>query len=48
MGKFLAALIIVCAVGAGAAMYYLQVYGYYEEVFIFCFLIVRITNQYRL
>jgi len=32
MGKFLAALIIVCAVGAGAVMYYLQVYGYYEEV----------------
>ncbi|TLP58333.1 histidine kinase [Parasedimentitalea maritima] len=32
MGKFLAMLILVCAVGAGAGMYYLQVYGYYEEV----------------
>jgi len=32
MGKFLAILIIVCAVGAGGGMYYLQVYGYYEEV----------------
>lgn len=32
MGKFLAALIVVCAVGAGGGMYYLQVYGYYEEV----------------
>lgn len=32
MGKFLAILIIVCAVAAGGGMYYLQVYGYYEEV----------------
>ena len=32
MGKFLAILIVVCAVGAGGGMYYLQVYGYYEEV----------------
>ncbi|MVO16717.1 DUF6446 family protein [Parasedimentitalea huanghaiensis] len=32
MGKFLAMLILVCAVGAGAGMYYLQVYHYYEEV----------------
>ena len=32
MGKFLAALIVVCAIGAGAGIYYFQVYGYYEEV----------------
>ena len=32
MGKFLAAFIVVCAAGAGAAIYYLQVYAYYEEV----------------
>ena len=32
MGKFLAALIIVCAVGAGAGIYYLNEYAYYEEV----------------
>ena len=32
MGKFLAALIVVCALGAGGAIYYLQVYGYYEAV----------------
>ncbi|WP_177627772.1 DUF6446 family protein [Parasedimentitalea marina] len=32
MAKFLAAFIVICAVGAGAAIYYLQVYAYYEEV----------------
>lgn len=32
MGKFLAALIVICALGAGAGIYYFQVYGYYEEV----------------
>lgn len=32
MGKFLAAMIVVCALAAGAGIYYLQVYGYYEEV----------------
>ncbi|MBB04322.1 MAG: histidine kinase [Pseudooceanicola sp.] len=32
MGKFLAALIVVCALAAGAGIYYMQVYGYYEEV----------------
>ncbi|WIY25891.1 DUF6446 family protein [Parasedimentitalea psychrophila] len=32
MGKFLAAFIVVCAVGAGAAIYYLNEYAYYEEV----------------
>ncbi|ETX29757.1 DUF6446 family protein [Roseivivax isoporae] len=31
-GKILAALILVCALVAGAAMYYLQVYAFYEEV----------------
>jgi hypothetical protein len=30
MGKFLAALITVCAIGGGVLMYYLQVYGFYE------------------
>ena len=32
MGKFLVLLIMVSAVGMGAAIYYLQVYAYYEEV----------------
>jgi len=32
MGKFLAGLIVVTALAAGVAMYYLQVYAYYEEV----------------
>ena len=32
MGKFLAALIVVCALAAGGGIYYMQVYGYYEEV----------------
>lgn len=32
MGKFLAALIVICALGAGGGIYYLQVYGYYDEV----------------
>jgi hypothetical protein len=32
MGKFLALLILVCALAGGAAMYYLQVYGYYDEI----------------
>ena len=32
MGKFLAALIVVCAIAAGAGIYYFQVYGYYSEV----------------
>lgn len=31
-GKVLAALLVVCAVVAGAGMYYLQVYGFYEDV----------------
>jgi len=31
-GKLLAILIVVCAVVAGVAMYYLQVYGYYYTV----------------
>lgn len=31
-GKFLAALILTCAIAAGFGMYYLQVYAYYEEV----------------
>lgn len=31
-GKLLAILLVVCAVGAGVGMYYLQVYGYYYEV----------------
>lgn len=32
MGKFLVSLLVVSAVLAGAAMYYLQVYAFYEEV----------------
>jgi hypothetical protein len=32
MGKFLVGMIVVVAAVAGAAMYYLQVYAYYEEV----------------
>ncbi|MFK7941089.1 MAG: DUF6446 family protein [Roseovarius sp.] len=32
MGKFLAGLIMISAIGAGLAMYYLQVYHFYEEV----------------
>ncbi|MFD1342328.1 DUF6446 family protein [Litorisediminicola beolgyonensis] len=32
MGKILAGLIVVCALVAGAAMYWLQVYAYYDEV----------------
>jgi hypothetical protein len=32
MGKFLALLILVCALIGGAAMYYLQVYAYYDEI----------------
>lgn len=32
MGKFLAAMIVICALGAGIGIYYLQVYGYYSEV----------------
>lgn len=32
MGKFLAAMIMISAVVAGVAMYYLQVYHFYEEV----------------
>ena len=32
MGKFLALVLILSGLGAGAAMYYLQVYGYYEDV----------------
>jgi hypothetical protein len=32
MGKFLAALIVVCALAAGGGIYYLQVYGYYERI----------------
>jgi hypothetical protein len=32
MGKFLAVAILISAVVAGAAMYYLQVYHFYEEV----------------
>ncbi|MFP7571336.1 DUF6446 family protein [Marivita sp. S2033] len=31
-GKFLAAVILICALVAGVAMYYLQVYAYYENV----------------
>ena len=31
-GKLLAILLVVCAVAAGAGMYYLQVYGYYYQV----------------
>jgi hypothetical protein len=32
MGKFLAALLVVCGVLAGAGMYCLQVYHYYDDV----------------
>jgi len=32
MGKFLAALLVGCALFAGAGMYYLQVYHYYADV----------------
>lgn len=32
MGRFLAGLIVVAALVAGVGMYYLQVYGFYEEV----------------
>ncbi|UWQ36353.1 histidine kinase [Leisingera aquaemixtae] len=32
MGKFLALILIVSALAAGGAMYYLQVYGFYDEV----------------
>lgn len=32
MGKFVVSLILVSAVAAGALMYYLQVYGFYDEV----------------
>lgn len=32
MGRLLAGVIVLCAVLAGAAMYYLQVYHFYEEV----------------
>ncbi|WP_136637098.1 DUF6446 family protein [Pseudooceanicola onchidii] len=32
MGKFLAAMIVVCALAAGGGIYYLQVYGYYDTV----------------
>ncbi len=32
MGKFLAGLIVITAVLAGGAMYYLQVYGFYEPI----------------
>ncbi|MGI3168731.1 DUF6446 family protein [Pseudooceanicola sp. C21-150M6] len=32
MGKFLAAVIVVSALLAGAGIYYFQVYGYYDEV----------------
>jgi hypothetical protein len=32
MGRFLAALIMVCAIGAGFGIYYLQVYAFYDEV----------------
>ena len=31
-GKFLASFLVFCAVLAGGGMYYLQVYGFYEEV----------------
>ncbi len=31
-GKVLSILLLVCAVAAGGGMYYLQVYGFYEEV----------------
>lgn len=32
MGKFLGVVILVSALLAGAALYYLQIYGFYEEV----------------
>ncbi len=32
MGKFLAVLILAAALIGGGAMYYLQVYGYYEDI----------------
>ncbi|AHD01583.1 DUF6446 family protein [Leisingera methylohalidivorans] len=32
MGKFLALILILSALAAGGAMYYLQVYGFYEDV----------------
>jgi hypothetical protein len=32
MGRFLAVLIVLCALGAGGALYYLQVYHFYDEV----------------
>lgn len=32
MGKFLAVLLVGSAFGAGIFMYYLQVYGFYDEV----------------
>jgi hypothetical protein len=32
MGKFLTALILICAVGGGILLYYQQVYAYYVEV----------------
>ncbi len=32
MGKFLVGMLVLIAALAGGAMYYLQVYGYYEEV----------------
>lgn len=31
-GKFLAGLIVICGLIGGAAMYYLQVYAYYDDV----------------
>ncbi|WP_138935659.1 DUF6446 family protein [Roseovarius arcticus] len=32
MGKFLTVLLLTCAIGGGALMYYQQVYAYYDEV----------------
>jgi len=32
MGKFLAALIVICAIAAGGGIYYQQVYAYYDEL----------------
>lgn len=32
MGKFLTVLLVLCALGGGALMYYQQVYAYYDEV----------------
>ena len=32
LGKFLAIVLVVSGLAAGGAMYYLQVYGYYDEV----------------